>query len=381
MDLETLRSHWDRFGASDPFWAVLTHPRRRFGGWKKAEFFQTGIDEIAGVFVELESCGLRVPYGRALDFGCGVGRLTAALAQRFAHADGVDIAPSMVHRARRCFRGDTRLQFHIIEDSLSLFPTGTFDFIYSAHVFQHMEPRYAREYVREFIRVLAPSGLAVVQITTEPFYSDDVTVADGCMGDEAFRARLAVSPVPALSVNERTMISVLIVNESHETWRSRGISGWYMVTVGNHWYNANNEMTVFDDGRVYLPKDVHAGESLAVDLEVTAPSAGGHYWLEVDLVQEGCGWFQDHSSTPARISVPVRQRSVVERLFHARRVPPPLGEPPIMEMYGVPEATMRHWIEAAGGKVLHVFDWSKIGEPGTDWVRRVFIFSRDSARQ
>jgi hypothetical protein len=55
---------------------------------------------------------------------------------------------------------------------------------------------------------------------------------------------------------------------------------------------------------------------------------------------------------------------------------PTIVEQPVMEMYGVPEHTMAHWIEDAGGRLISVFDWSKIAGQGTDWERRVFVLTK-----
>jgi SAM-dependent methyltransferase len=399
MDLETLRSHWDRLGASDPLWSVLTTPGRRFGGWDEAEFFQTGVQEITRVFAELDDLGVVVAPGRALDFGCGVGRLTNALAERFKRVDAVDIAPSMLAEARRRFQANPRMHFHLLaDDSLSLFPAGTFDFIYSAHVTQHMEPRYCRCYVGEFIRVLAPDGVAVLEMTTEPFISEGVTVADGCLRDDAYRARLGIALPSDLIVGQRVVVSALIMNESNATWPAGGTDGWFMVTLANRWCDANGAVITPEDGRTYLPRDVGPGESIVATLEATAPPVEGRYVLEVDLVQEGCTWFGDRGSTPARLAVNVRRPgpapraiSAVTRQLPARvtdRLAPFLPEgaipaqrrssredQPIMEMYGVPEPEMREWIEEAGGRVVDVFDWARVGDPGNDWVRQVFVFT------
>ena len=53
----------------------------------------------------------------------------------------------------------------------------------SAHVLQHMAPRYSRRYVEEFLRVLRPGGLVFFQMTTDP-----VVAATEPLPDDAFRA-------------------------------------------------------------------------------------------------------------------------------------------------------------------------------------------------
>ncbi len=51
------------------------------------------------------------PKRRALDFGCGVGRLTQALARHFNIVDGVDIAPSMIELANQFNRSGGRCRY------------------------------------------------------------------------------------------------------------------------------------------------------------------------------------------------------------------------------------------------------------------------------
>src|SRR5262249_48837046 len=105
---------------------------------------------------------------RALDFGCGVGRLTQALARHFETVVGVDIAPSMLRGARKYNKFGDRCQYVLNErDDLRLFESNSFDFIYSNRVLQHMRPEYGKSYLREFIRVLSPEGLLVFYMPSE----------------------------------------------------------------------------------------------------------------------------------------------------------------------------------------------------------------------
>src|SRR3954451_21033973 len=100
MELQELQKNWNQFGEQDPLWAILTTPGKRHGRWDPAEFFRTGEIEIDDVIVYIDRLGLKFARRAALDFGCGVGRLTQALCRHFDLAVGVDIAPSMVDKAR-----------------------------------------------------------------------------------------------------------------------------------------------------------------------------------------------------------------------------------------------------------------------------------------
>ncbi len=100
-----------------------------------------------------------------MDIGCGVSRPTQPLGGEFKEAVGVDIASSMVDIANELGQGMPGCRFVVnSRDDLSQFESSTFDFIYSHIVFQHMEPRYALAYMREFGRVLRPGGITAFQV-------------------------------------------------------------------------------------------------------------------------------------------------------------------------------------------------------------------------
>ena len=158
MNLSELRQAWNDLAAKDAMWAVLTGPYGTAREWDEEAFFPTGVTEIESVLDRLRRAGVTPRFDRALDFGCGVGRLTQALGRHFQRAHGVDIASAMLARAEALNRLGDRCQYHLNEtDDLSLFADGLFDFVYSRITLQHMEARYRRRYIAEF---LASSGRA-----------------------------------------------------------------------------------------------------------------------------------------------------------------------------------------------------------------------------
>jgi ubiquinone/menaquinone biosynthesis C-methylase UbiE len=168
MTLEELQSHWNAFGKQDPFWAILSSASRQGNKWDVDEFFATGRTEIEGLRRSIADLGIEVRPQRALDFGCGAGRLSQALALHFAEVCGVDIAPSMIALAEQHNRHGARCRYYLNGAAdLSLFGDNYFDLIYSNITLQHIEPRYTRKYLQEFLRVLAPGGLLVFQLPSE----------------------------------------------------------------------------------------------------------------------------------------------------------------------------------------------------------------------
>lgn len=165
MKLSDLEAEFTRLGNTDPFWAVLSNPGTEGGKWDRAEFFRTGETDVQHTLLELAQAGANVERGSAMDFGCGVGRLTQPLAREFKSAVGVDIASSMVRIATELAAHLPNCSFVVnTRDDLSQFQSDTFDFIYSHIVFQHMESRYSLAYMREFGRLLRPGGCTAFQV-------------------------------------------------------------------------------------------------------------------------------------------------------------------------------------------------------------------------
>lgn len=164
MSLSKSKKHWEDMGDLDPYWAILTEPGTKHGKWNLEKFFETGNDEISGLTREAESLGLPKHHEWALDFGCGVGRLTRALAPLFQNVVGIDISESMLRRAV-ALNPHKNCQFvHNVSDSLP-FRSSQFDLIYTALVLQHVPSQESiRHYIAEFVRVLKPGGLLVMQV-------------------------------------------------------------------------------------------------------------------------------------------------------------------------------------------------------------------------
>lgn len=166
--LEQIQRDWDRHAETDPLWAILTHPDMKGGKWDEAAFFETGRQEIERVVQYAGALGVDLGRGTALDFGCGVGRLTRALAARFGQVYGVDISPVMVERARQLNRQVGNCTFVQVPDpDFATLPARDFDFIYSNITLQHIPPRHSRRYIPSLLRLLRPGGLMVFELAGE----------------------------------------------------------------------------------------------------------------------------------------------------------------------------------------------------------------------
>lgn len=165
---DQLRDTWNHLGHKDPLWAILSDPAKRHNRWQLEQFFETGRHEIDSILERVRQRVPNLPRGRALDFGCGVGRLTRALAPHFDEVVGIDVAASMIDHARQLNAELPNVSFVLNERTdLSVIDSGSVDLLYSNIVLQHIARPIMDGYVREFVRVLAPHGLAVFQIPYE----------------------------------------------------------------------------------------------------------------------------------------------------------------------------------------------------------------------
>ena len=344
-DFDNLARTWDTLGEHDPLWAVLTHPGTEGGRWDVEAFFKDGDAQVAGALAMVETdLGWKLATGAALDFGCGVGRLTQALCRRFDRVDGVDIAPSMIRAAEQFNRYGDRCRYHLnLKEDLSIFPDDSFDFIYTTYVLQHMHPVFARHYVEEFVRLLSPDGLALFQIPTakrgpapnEPmpdaWFSDDVSLVD--------------PPQSRVAIDEQASLRLRVVNRGPGTWSSRGERA---VRVGARW--RDHGTAVGGEARGELPADLGPGDEATVEVSLRTPARAGHLVLESGLLQEGVAWFADKGGGLVRSEV-----EVVAGDAPAAEAAVEGGEPP-MEMHATPIPEVEEWVVAAGGRVIRVID-------------------------
>jgi SAM-dependent methyltransferase len=356
MDLNELQKNWDEFGKTDPLWAILTESSRKGGQWNLEEFFASGRQDIVRVMQRAQVLGFPAGRDTALDFGCGVGRLTQALCPWFERCCGVDIAPSMIDLARQYNTHGDRCQYLVNACSdLRVFTDNSFDLVYSKIVLQHMEPRYSTTYIGEFVRVLRTGGLAVFQIPARPrAYREQ---ACGPLPDGGFHASLTGHPATIRAVaGSQVSVPVTIGNESECAWPSAGDRYQkYAVKLGNHWLTEESQSVVWDDGRQLLPYDLEPNAEIRTEIVVTAPLSAGKYILELDMVQEGVAWFKHKSSSPAWVQAEI-DPAATPVVAGAAGAPPPR-----MEVYGVEKDEVVEILTARGAKVLDIADDSSAG--------------------
>jgi SAM-dependent methyltransferase len=153
---------WNRRARSDaPYYVALG---RRGQSWE--EFLSAGDDLVRGLEKELSRFGTAAGEPRrALEIGCGPGRLMYPLSRHFSEIHGVDVSAGMVRLAERNLAGIAHAHVHVSDGTnLAQFTGESFDFVYSYAVFQHIPSReVVLNYLEETRRVLKTGGIARLQ--------------------------------------------------------------------------------------------------------------------------------------------------------------------------------------------------------------------------
>lgn len=172
--IEKMRSEWNERAAEDAHYYVAFGRREQ----DDEEFFATGADVVRALETELK----RIPKARrALEIGCGPGRLMRPMARHFEEIHGIDISDEMIRRAESNLASTPNAYPRHAESSdLSGFTDGYFDFVYSYAVFQHIPSgEVVFGYLREAARVLSIGGVAHLQLNGLPKTSQSYTTWSG----------------------------------------------------------------------------------------------------------------------------------------------------------------------------------------------------------
>jgi SAM-dependent methyltransferase len=235
MKLNEWQTYWNELGKDDPLWVVLTDPSKKGGKWDPEEFFAIGAKEIREEVVDyLNSRGFKFERGVALDFGCGVGRLSQGLAEHFDRVHGIDISASMLEHARKFNRHGERVEYHLNSSNrLEAIADNSVDLIYSNIALQHIEPREQLGYIRDFVRVLRPGGVALFQVL-EPTLGRRLFpqwLVDAYRrrkhGGQAFFGMFGVSERAVRLLLAEAGAEVLEVRRARFTWR--WVNCWFCV--------------------------------------------------------------------------------------------------------------------------------------------------------
>ncbi len=161
-----MRDFWDARARENALWYI--HSQLDYNAPDSDEFWRSGEDNLERTLA---------PFGivlrgdeRVLEIGCGMGRITRALAARARDVVGVDVSPEMIERGRTALAELANVTLQVGSGTdLAGIDRNSCDACYSFIVFQHIpDPAITCGYIREIGRVLRPGGWTVFQVSDRP---------------------------------------------------------------------------------------------------------------------------------------------------------------------------------------------------------------------
>jgi len=163
-----MRADWNERAREDARYYVAFGRR----GQEEEEFLASASDVVHSLEEELKRLPGHLPpeARRALEIGCGPGRLMRPMSRNFGELHGVDVSDEMIRLAEERFGASRSIHLRMTNGAdLSQLASDYFDFVYSYAVFQHIPSReVVLTYFDEIRRVLKNGGLARLQLNGLP---------------------------------------------------------------------------------------------------------------------------------------------------------------------------------------------------------------------
>jgi ubiquinone/menaquinone biosynthesis C-methylase UbiE len=153
----------EEFIRREPYFTIVTDPRYLAANRTaeaEREFFRSGENDVAEIYdIARQRVVVNFAPRRVLEYGCGIGRLAVALAQRAEHVTAVDISPAMLAAARRA-DNVSYIRAAELNDS-------KFDLVTCFLVLQRLPRHAGLALVRQLLDRLDDGGVLVAQV---PFH-------------------------------------------------------------------------------------------------------------------------------------------------------------------------------------------------------------------
>jgi SAM-dependent methyltransferase len=223
---QRMRADWNERALEDAYYYVA------FGrkGQDDEEFFSTAGDVVRMLEAELK----RLPAGerrarKALEIGCGPGRLMRPMSWNFGEIHGVDVSDAMIQLAiKKLVSVPNAFPRATDGTSLTCYGDEFFDYVYSYAVFQHIpSPEVVFWYLLEARRVLKTGGIVRCQINGLPKTAKQYTTWEG--------ARISAAEVAEFACANDFQLLALEGAETQYMWVTlrKKPAGWFQALAEN----------------------------------------------------------------------------------------------------------------------------------------------------
>jgi SAM-dependent methyltransferase len=132
-------------------------------------YFDGGRQQLSWLAARIEAAtGCTLEGRRALDYGCGVGRMALPLAERCAHVYGLDVSAAVLRQADSNARRMNLANVQWLEADRLAELDGEYDLVISQFVFQHIPSREGERIFATLVKGLRPGGVAAIHVTLRP---------------------------------------------------------------------------------------------------------------------------------------------------------------------------------------------------------------------
>ena len=233
-----VKAEWSELGLTRPHHSVITQERYRPENINQSldEFWESGRKDAARVVATLKKYGFESAGRTLVEYGCGVGRVTWALAASFARVFAYDISANHLALAAERLRALKIANVNLLQCADSfLSDLQPCDVFYSHIVFQHNPPPLINVLIRKALRALRPQGIAIFQVPTycegyrfhAPEWLEDATLRMEmhCIPQPRVFEIIAESGCVPLSVREdrycadpRFLSNTFVVQKARRSW-------------------------------------------------------------------------------------------------------------------------------------------------------------------
>jgi SAM-dependent methyltransferase len=161
-----MKRDWDERARQNARWFINSGRHRQAGQVMPTEETLRAEGREDTERLLLDELAVLAPGGdrralRVFEIGCGIGRMTEALAETFGEVCATDISGEMLKFARERLAGRSNVRlFETNGVNFSDLPDGHFDLVFSAYVFQHVpDLAVTRSLLDDAYRLLRPGGL------------------------------------------------------------------------------------------------------------------------------------------------------------------------------------------------------------------------------
>jgi len=162
-------AQWHYLGETEPYWSVITQENYLLSHFAQGRetFYKSGELEAAVLDSALQRHAIELrAEGRALELGCGVGRVTGALARRYREVVAIDISEPhlMLARDELQAQGISNILYEHLTSLDQTQSYGAIDLFYSKIVLQHNPPPVMEVLLKNLLGALTPGGVGFFQI-------------------------------------------------------------------------------------------------------------------------------------------------------------------------------------------------------------------------